>query len=137
MNISALSLIASTILFSVTFTGCEEDKENEGNHLPTVNIVQTNKTVNVGTDINLTSTAMDIDGDALSYKWSFISKPTGSSATLTTDATKATSFTPDKAGTYEVKFTAKDIVDAEGKDTITITVKEIEAVSNSCTSYTR
>ncbi|SFV56731.1 Fibronectin type III domain protein [hydrothermal vent metagenome] len=137
VNISSLSLVASAIALSLIFTGCgDTDPDNKGNHLPDVNIVQNNKTVNVGTKVNLTSTALDIDGDALTYEWKFVSKPTGSSATLTTTTTKKTSFTADKAGKYVIQFIAKDVVDAVGKDTVTIIAKEAGAVSNSCTSYT-
>jgi len=137
VNISSLSLVASAIALSLIFTGCgDTDPDNEGNHLPDVNIVQNNKTVNVGTKVNLTSTALDVDGDALTYEWKFVSKPTGSSATLTTTTTKKTSFTADKAGKYVIQFIAKDVVDAVGKDTVTIIAKEAGAVSNTCTSYT-
>jgi len=89
MNISSLSVIASAIALSLIFTGCgDTDPENEGNHKPDVNIVQNNKTINVGTKVDLTSTAFDIDGDTLTYEWKFVSKPAGSSATLTTTTTK-------------------------------------------------
>jgi len=137
MNISSLSVMASAIALSLIFTGCgDTDPENEGNHLPDVNIIQSNKTINVGTKVDLTSTALDVDGDALTYEWKFVSKPTGSSATLTTTTTKKASFTADKAGKYVIQFVAKDVVNAVGKDTITITAKEAGAISNTCTSYT-
>jgi len=137
INISSLSVVASAIALSLIFTGCgDTDPENKGNHLPDVNIVQNNKTINVGTKVDLTSTALDVDGDALTYEWKFVSKPTGSSATLTTTTTKQASFTADKAGEYVVQFVAKDVVDAVGKDTVTITAKEAGTISNTCTSYT-
>ncbi len=137
INISSLSVMASAIALSLIFTGCgETDPDNKGNHLPDVNIVQSNKTVNVGTKVDLTSTALDVDGDALTYEWKFVSKPTGSSATLTTTTTKKASFTADKAGKYVIQFVAKDVVDAMGKDTVTITAKEAGVISNTCKSYT-
>ena len=137
MNISSLSIVASAIALSLIFTGCgDTDPENEGNHLPDVNIVQNNKTINVGTKVDLTSTALDVDGDALTYEWKFVSKPTGSLATLTTTTTKKASFTADKAGEYVVQFVAKDVLDAIGKDTVTITAIEAGVISNTCTSYT-
>ena len=136
-NISSLSVIASAIVLSLIFTGCgTDDEENPGNHKPDVNIVQNNKTINVGTKVDLTSTALDVDGDALTYEWKFVSKPTGSSATLTTTTTKKASFTADKEGEYVVQFIAKDVLDAIGKDTVTITAKEAGLISNTCTSYT-
>ncbi|RUM68933.1 MAG: hypothetical protein DSZ07_05830 [Sulfurovum sp.] len=138
MNISSLSVIASAIALSLIFTGCgDTDPENEGNHKPDVNIVQNNKTINVGTKVDLTSTAFDIDGDTLTYEWKFVSKPAGSSATLTTTTTKKASFTADKAGEYIIQFVAKDVVDAVGKDTVTITAIEAGTISNTCINYTK
>jgi len=137
INISSLRVVLATTALSLMMIGCgSEDPKNEGNHIPDVNIVQNNKTVNVGTKVNLTAIAVDVDNDTLKNKWSFTSKPTGSSATLTTNTKNSTSFTADKAGKYVVKFSSKDIVDAEGKDTVTITAKELGAISNTCTSYT-
>ena len=136
INISSTKMMLATIAFSLVVTGCgEEDKDNDGNHIPDVNIVQSNKTVDIDAKVKLNSTAFDVDGDDLTYKWSFTSKPEGSSATLTTNTTKKASFTPDKKGKYVVKFTAKDVVDTIGKDTVTITAKEVGNVSNTCTNY--
>ena len=137
INISSLRIIFATTALSLLMIGCgSEDPENDGNHIPDVNIVQNNKTVNVGTKVNLTAVAVDVDGDTLKHKWTFTSRPTGSSATLTTNTKKSTSFTADKAGKYVVKFSAKDTVDAEGKDTVTITAKDAGLISNTCTGYT-
>ena len=138
MNIPSLRLLCATVVLSLVMVGCggDDDEENEGNHKPVVHINQTTATINVGTKVNLTALATDSDNDALTHKWSFSSKPTGSSATLTTDTKKATSFTADKAGKYVVEFTAKDTVGAEKKDTVTITAKEAGTITNTCTGYT-
>jgi hypothetical protein len=137
IHIPSLRILGATVVLSLIMAGCgDEDPENEGNHIPNVNIVQSNKTINIGTKVKLTSTAVDRDGDTLTHKWSFSSKPTGSSSTLTTDTKKSTSFVADKAGKYVIKFSSKDVVDAEGKDTVTITAKDAGAITNTCTSYT-
>ena len=133
----SLNVVASAMLVSVILAGCgEADPENAGNHKPDVNIVQHNRTIKVGEVFNLDGVAIDVDGDALTYKWKFVSKPLGSSATLTTDTTKKATFQTDKVGKYVIQFVAKDIVDAIGKDTITITAKSNVAASNGCTQYT-
>ena len=126
INGLSLSLVASAIALSLIFTGCggTTDPATDGNHLPNANIVENDKTVSVGTKVDLNSTASDIDGDDLTYEWKFVSKPTDSSAVLTTTTTKNTSFTADKAGAYIIEFVAKDVVDAKGKDTVTITAKD-------------
>jgi len=138
MNIPSLRILCATVVLSLVMVGCggDDDEENPGNHKPVVNINQTTTTVNVGTTVNLTALATDSDNDALTHKWSFSSRPTGSSATLTTDTTKITSFTADKAGKYVIEFTAKDTVGAETKDTITITAKDTGAITNTCNGYT-
>jgi len=137
INIPSLRILCATVVLSLIMVGCgKDDPENEGNHIPDVNILQNNKSVNLGTKVELTSTAIDVDEDDLTYKWSFSSKPSGSSATLTTDSTKKTSFTTDKAGKYVVKFIAKDTLNAEGKDSVTITAKDTSAITNICNSYT-
>jgi len=131
-TISSLKMILATAALTFLITGCgENDPENKGNHLPDVKILQNDKTVKVGTTVKLISTALDVDGDALTYKWSFSSKPTGSTATLTVSKKKETTFTVDKVGKYVVKFVATDTLDAEGSDTVTITV-----IDKACTSYT-
>jgi len=136
ITISSIKMMLSTVILSFLIIGCgEADKENEGNHLPDVKIFQNNKTVNIGTEVNLTSTAVDLDGDRLTYKWSFTSKPEGSKAVLTTNTTTKASFTADKKGRFIVQFTAKDVVNSIGKDSVIITAKEVGDVSNTCTSY--
>jgi len=51
----------------------------------------------------------------VSWSWEFISKPPGSSATLTTPSASTCSFTPDIRGSYFVKLTVTD--GASGTDT--------------------
>lgn len=81
------------------------------------------QTVTVGQTANLTAMgSMDADGDSLSYSWSFTSRPTNSSATLSNKMSISPSFTVDKAGTYKVEVTVSDGV-AMSKDTVTVTGK--------------
>jgi len=131
------SLLALVI---VLVTGCgTDDVENEGNHLPDVNIVENDKSVNVGAEVSLTAIAFDVDGDDLTYQWSFVSKPTDSTAELTTNTTTKSSFVADKEGEYKIKFISTDIFDAKGSDTVTITTKgdtaQVPSLSHSCTTY--
>jgi hypothetical protein len=135
-KVSFFKMLFSTITVAIIFTACGDDPNNDGNHLPTVNISQSNKSVNVGTTVSLDSIAGDIDGDILTYQWSFLSKPNGSTSELTTSRTKETTFLTDKAGEYRVQFVATDSLNAKGKDSVTITAKNGGDVSNSCSSYT-
>ncbi len=62
----------------------------------------------------------DPDGDALSYQWMFVSRPTGSAAVLRNAATATPDFTLDKSGTYIAQLTVNDGVLNSVPDTVTI-----------------
>ena len=128
-------IIITTLATSLLFIGCGEDLDNEGNHLPTTKITQQDKNVDIGTKIKLDSTAFDVDGDALKFKWSFSSKPKGSKAFLSTSSKKNSSFNIDKEGKYIIKFVATDVVGAKASDTVNFTAKKVGNVSNNCKNY--
>jgi len=98
-------LLAITLLITI---GCEDDTENEGNHIPTVKITSGDQTVNQGEKVNLSATAGDVDGDSLTYDWSIESKPQHSQAQIENSNSKNTSFITDRSGTYIVTFKAND-----------------------------
>ena len=50
----------------------------------------------------------DPDGDALTYAWSFTSRPAGSTAAFTGGTTVNPTFTPDRAGSYTVQLIVTD-----------------------------
>lgn len=50
----------------------------------------------------------DNDGDALTYQWSLVTVPEGSSVELTAFTTESSSFTPDSAGLYEAQLIVND-----------------------------
>ena len=127
LKYTKIALLAVTLLATV---GCEEDKENEGNHLPTVTIQNSTQTVNQGDTVNLLATAEDVDGDELSYQWSIQSRPTGSEATLSSSTNKETSFVADKAGKYQLTFHANDGLSDSTIKTATITSKQVVAPSD-------
>jgi len=109
--------------------GCgESDPNNPGNHLPTVN-GGLDKTAKVSDTINLTAIGLDVDGDTLTYTWSFKSKPTGSIATLTTNNNKV-SFVADKEGAYLLNVVANDGLADSSVDTVKVTVTATGMVIN-------
>ena len=131
MTISSLKVVFVALMVTLSIVGCgESDPENKGNHLPDVNIIEKDTTIRVGTTIDLSAVILDVDGDELTYKWTFSEKPTGSKASLANSdkLVKKTSFTADVEGKYIVKLTAKDTLDAVGSDSITI------IATNSCIS---
>ena len=105
LNYTKMAILALTLI--VTF-GCEDDPDNEGNHLPTVKITSGNQVVNQGATVNLSATAIDVDGDSLTYLWTMKSKPSGSDAQINNSRRKNASFEADKGGNYIVAFKAND-----------------------------
>ena len=68
-----------------------------------------NQSVTVGSPVTLDGTSStDANRDSLTYKWSFSSVPTGSSATLSSAISPNPKFTADIAGTYTAILTVND-----------------------------
>lgn len=63
----------------------------------------------------------DADGDALTYSWSFSSRPGSSVSTLWNPTTESPAFTADVAGTYVVSLVVEDGLDSSPADTVAIT----------------
>ena len=66
------------------------------------------------------SASSDIDGDPLTYQWSFVSRPEGSTAALSSPTAVNPSFTADKAGTYTVQLIVNDGTFDSAPDTVNI-----------------
>ena len=62
----------------------------------------------VGTAISLTASGSDPDGGAVTYAWTVVSAPTGSTAAPSPADAGTTSFTPDAAGSYTLRFCVTD-----------------------------
>ncbi|MBI3186024.1 MAG: PKD domain-containing protein [Myxococcales bacterium] len=89
------------------------------NQAPTAN-AGSNFTAPKGKLVTLNGTgSFDPEGTTLTYAWSFISIPTGSTATLSGAATDTVTFTPDLVGIYRVKLV---VTDAGGKSSSPATV---------------
>jgi hypothetical protein len=81
-----------------------------------------NQTVPVGATATLDGSASsDADQDKLTYSWSFTSRPSGSSATLTGAQTISPSFLVDTAGPYVVQLIVNDGFTNSLPVTVTIT----------------
>lgn len=72
----------------------------------------------------------DADGDALTFQWSFTSRPPGSSAALTDATSIAPSFTPDQPGTYVAQLVVNDGKANSAPDTVSITTTNSAPLAN-------
>jgi trimeric autotransporter adhesin len=87
-----------------------------------------NQSVSVGALVQLNGSAStDVDGDPLTYKWSFISRPAGSTATLSNPSIVNPTFTADVAGTYTVQLIVNDGKVDSAAALVTITTNTILA----------
>jgi len=131
-----------TVFVSVTDSGGTanggEDTSDTKEFTITVTPVNNPPTADAGVDQTATalttvsldgSGSSDPDGDSLEYDWSFISRPTNSTATLAGATTSTPSFPADRVGTYQIKLTVSDGL-LESVDTVTVTVPS--ALSAGC-----
>ena len=84
----------------------------------------TNQSVVLGTITLDGSTSSDANGDIITYKWSLISKPTSSTASLTGDTTAKPTFVADRAGIYVASLVVND-----GKLDSTVVTTTVTAAS--------
>ena len=97
----------------------------------------TNQNVTVGTLTTLDGSAStDADRDALTYTWTLFSKPTNSTATLSSTATPKPTFTPDLAGAYVTSLVVNDskVTSSTGAVTVTAATANSAPVANAGTN---
>jgi hypothetical protein len=93
-------------------------------------VVNSAPTVDVGADTSIkkgatftrTATASDSDGTISVYAWTIQSRPAGSVATSSGNATSTITFIPDKIGTYVIRCTVTDDFNASTYDELTLTL---------------
>lgn len=84
--------------------------------------------VAVGAVVQLNgSTSTDVDGDALTYQWSLITRPSGSTATLSSSTAVNPTFTADRPGTYIAQLIVNDGEVNSAPATVTITTSAVQA----------
>lgn len=66
----------------------------------------------------------------IDYTWTLISKPAGSTATLTTPLKMYTSFTPDVEGDYVIRLVVNDGIVDSAADTVVVTATQYSQVSD-------
>ena len=100
------------------------------NYPPVANAGQA-QTVFVGTTVQLDgSGSTDRDGNPLTYRWSFVNIPSGSTAHLNGANTVKPTFVPDVPGSYTVQLIVNDGTVDSSPSTITISTKNSPPVAN-------
>ena len=88
-----------------------------------------NQNVVTGTKVSVDASASsDPNGDSISYRWSLLFKPAGSTATLSSATTASATFTADLAGTYLVGLTVNDGKVDSPVVVLTVTAAKLNAV---------
>ena len=82
------------------------------------------------------SGSSDIDGDSITYNWTFVSVPTGSTATLSNSSIVNPNLNADLIGTYEVQLIVNDSTLNSAPDTITINIVTLPTVDISANPLT-
>jgi RHS repeat-associated protein len=72
----------------------------------------------------------DADGDALTFQWSFVSRPAGSAAALSNAASPTPSFVIDRAGSYAVRLIVNDGAIDSAPDTVTVSTLNSKPTAN-------
>jgi hypothetical protein len=76
------------------------------------------------------SISSDVDGNPLTFSWSFISRPFGSTATLSDPSAVKPTFTIDLAGTYAIQLIVNDGFINSSPDTVTISTPNSKPIAN-------
>lgn len=93
--------------------------------------------VNVGVPVTLNGGgSTDVNGDPLSYTWSFNSRPTGSAATLSDIHALMPTFTPDVLGDFVVQLVVNDGAANSSPATVTITTDPVAPIANAGVNQT-
>ena len=124
---------ASQCVLQCTLPNCEVVSANAP---PTAN-AGPDQTALVGDTITLDgSGSSDPDGDALSYSWSIVSRPAGSSASLSDPSAVNPDIVIDVFGTYEVQLVVNDGTVDSAADTVVIATENSAPVANAGTDKT-
>jgi hypothetical protein len=118
-----LCAVAASV--AVMIAGCNDDGVLPPPNIPPVASSGVAQTVTTGKTVTLDASASsDADNNALTYSWTLVSKPTGSTATLSNATSVKATFTPDLPGVYTAKVAVSDGM-ATSESTVTVTTSDV------------
>ncbi|KAA3440288.1 PKD domain-containing protein [Rufibacter hautae] len=111
------------IALSTFLVSCQEDEEDAP--APIIGVLTVDagadQTVEVGQTVTLDgSSTKDSRNDSISYNWSLVTKPTGSTSAVTNPKKVKPTFVPDAAGQYKLELTVFS-KNGQKKDTVQVT----------------
>ena len=126
-NLAQLYSFAKSVLSGLRWTiNCD----NCGGNQAPVSNAGADQTVYVSSLVTLDGSAStDGDGNALTYKWSFVSRPATSTAVLSSTTAVRPTFTVDSPGSYVLQLIVNDGQQDSAADTVTITTQNSAPVA--------
>ena len=120
----ATSTQTAQLTGAFTVTGATVDAPPTANAGP-------DQTVAVGSTVTLNGSAStDPEGHALTFAWSFVSKPSGSQASLSDPTSVSPTFVVDRSGTYQLQLTVNDGALSSAADVVRISTLNSRPIGN-------
>lgn len=110
-------------------------KISTGNTPPVADADKDQSIVEIGSMVTLNGNqSYDVDGDALTYQWTFVSKPDGSNAEFSNATSVQPTFTADVHGDYVVSLVVSDEVSSSKPAQVTVSFDNVQPVANAGTN---
>ncbi|WP_125077705.1 PKD domain-containing protein [Rufibacter latericius] len=124
---TAKTLTLLLVALSTLLASCQEDEEDAP--APVIGTIMANagadQTTQVGQTVTLDgSGSKDSRNDSISYNWSVVLKPAGSTPDLTNPKKVKPTFVPDAAGDYKLELTVSS-KNGQKKDTVQVTATPV------------